>query len=80
MLLVTNVCSYMYLHAVVRGELLGSSRVPDLGVDHPRGTAELCLGEPKSAHGECGLLQMLLTNLGLLPRHPVWCYLCVGEM
>ena len=37
------------LQIMVRGEFLGSTCVPDRGVGHPRGTAELCLREPKSA-------------------------------
>lgn len=63
----------IYLQAVVRGKLLCSTCVPHLGADHPRGTAKLCLGEPKSAHGEGSGLQIILCDLRLFPRHPIRC-------
>lgn len=44
------------LHAVVSWQLFSTTSVTNSGADHPRGTAKLCLGEPKSAECKSGSL------------------------
>lgn len=59
-------CLSMITQIPVSWVLGGSSRVPDAGADHPRGTAILRLGEPESRERKSGLLHR---NIRLVQRH-----------
>lgn len=60
-------CIVRYLQIIVSRSDLCTSCEPNSGTDDSRGTTELCLGKPKSAH--CKSSQFVISHLGFRSQY-----------